>query len=135
MSNPDITSEMFEGLDFDERVQLRRDLIAKYGTSLPNAQDDSDGLFSKKKVTKKNGNVLPERGDETAFENLTFDERVEIRKKMIAAYGTSLPNTQDDSDGLFSKKKVTDKEGNVLPRRGDETAFENLNFDERVEIR
>jgi len=105
MSQPEITPEMFEGLKFDERVKLRRELIAKYGTSLPKG-DEPSKLFGDKHsgVKDASGNELPVRGDLKAFEDLKFEERVQIREKMIAAYGSSLPEA-DVEQGTTEKKK------------------------------
>jgi hypothetical protein len=96
MSAPQINPEMFEGKDFHERVALRKELISKYGTSLP-AKDQGGSMFGKKdEVKDAQGNVIPERGDLEAFEGMDFSKRVEIRQKMIAAYGSSLPEADEE---------------------------------------
>jgi hypothetical protein len=35
MAGVEITQDMFKGMNFDERVKLRKELIEKYGSSLP----------------------------------------------------------------------------------------------------
>lgn len=117
MSKPHITPEMFEGLNFDERVQLRRDLISKYGTSLP-AQDDSGSLFNGKqsKVRDAQGNEIPAVGDLKAFKGKNFDQRVEIRQKMIACYGSSLPGVDEESKGKKNEKEESSNKSNFNQR-------------------
>ena len=118
MSAPEISAEMFEGKNFDERVKLRKELIAKYGTSLPK-KDAPSTLFGlkKKQVKDEKGNVLPALGDMDAFEGLTFDERVNIRSKMIAAYGSSLPEADVEKKGGNNKKSQEDSKQSSFNER------------------
>jgi hypothetical protein len=118
MTTQQFDPEIFKGKNFDERVEIRRGLIAKYGTSLP-AQDQGESMFGNrgKDVVDAQGNVLPKRGDSEAFENKTFDERVQIRQKMIAAYGSSLPEADEENHmGGNSKNQEDSAKSNFANR-------------------
>lgn len=120
MPKPKITPEMFEGLNFDERVALRRDLISKYGTSLAVADEETGNLFgsNKKKVMDAEGNELPAVGDEDAFKGMDFKQRVEIRQKMIAAYGSSLPQADAEESGGKKNKEEDSSKSSFKQRVG-----------------
>jgi hypothetical protein len=121
---PVIDPKIFEGKNFDERVKIRKDLIAKYGTSIPGQENEKRSVLGNKtEVKDASGKILPPKGDPKAFEKLNFNERVELRKMMIAAYGSSLPDADEE------KPKNKDKN-----TKGSE-AINKQSFDERCKKR
>ena len=106
----EITNEMFEGLNFDERCKLRRELIAKYGTSLPRDQADQAATAHKKDSSDRRGSL--DVNNTKQFENLNFEERCALRRRMINKYGSSLPDKDGGQDqALKRKKEVSKKKG------------------------
>jgi hypothetical protein len=121
---PEIDPNIFEGKSFDERVKIRKELIAKYGTSLPGQDHENRPILGNKASVKDaSGKILPPKGDPKAFEKLNFDERIELRKKMISAYGSSLPDADEE--------KPKNKQKNTKGSEG----INKQSFDERCKKR
>ena len=109
----EITNEMFEGLNFDERLKLRRKLIAKYGSSLPQSQADQAATAHKMDLSDR----LPslDINNTKQFEKLKFDERLSLRRKMIAKYGTSLPSKDANQAKLKQESSKNRENANIAP--------------------
>lgn len=98
---PEIDPKIYEGKNFDERVKIRKELIQKYGTSLSGQEHEGKSILGLKNVKKDaSGKNLPAKGDLKAFDNLKFDERVKLRQQMIQAYGSSLPDEDEEKPKL-----------------------------------
>jgi hypothetical protein len=104
---------MFEGLDFEQRLQKRRELIAKYGTSLPPSsapnphsklQEELEKVrHEKEKNEEKEAEV--DLGNKDLFKDKNFEERLELRRKLIDKYGTSLATKYHGHGEEQEKKK------------------------------
>lgn len=128
----EIKQEMYEGLNFEERIELRRKLIAQNGTSLPEQQNDRP-MF-KEEDSKKNNEKELELENPKIYEGKNFQERLEIRKRLIDKYGTSLPGADQPTPnfGVDDKKGQEDKKKMEL---SDPKVYEGKGFDDRIEIR
>jgi len=120
-----------ENLDYEDRIKLRTELIAEYGSSLaPDQQKNPDDRLQQeldkvKAEREKNaaGDPNLKLGDKKLFDGKDFDERVELRKQLIDKYGTSIAAKLDNGKGNQEK----DEEKN--------DDFDDDDFDLRIKKR
>lgn len=123
--------DIFKGLNFDERVQLRRELIAQNGTSLPENEEKTKFSKSKKKESSNPNDGDLDLEDPEIFKNKNFEERLKIRRELISKYGTSLKDNNKENNSIFNKKGDKENTQNIE----NPEIFKNKNFDERLKIR
>lgn len=123
----ELQDDIYEGLSFEERIAVRRKLIAQYGTSIRNQEKESS-IFEKEQENSNNNEIL-EIEDPRIYEGKSFEERIEIRNKLIEKYGTSLKRMNQDEE-IFDKEK--EKKSVDL---ADPKIFEGKKYQERLEIR
>lgn len=123
---------LYEGLNFEERLEVRRRLITQYGTSLPEKEKESHFAGKKEGSKNDNQNEKMELEDPKIYEGKSFNERLEVRRKLIEKYGTSLNNKNQDG-GTFEKK--TEGEDKEKLKLTDPKIYEGKKFNERLEIR
>lgn len=126
-----IKEDIYDGLSFEERIELRRKLIAEYGTSLPEKQNDKP-LFEEESSNDNEKKLEIE--DPKIYEGKSFQERIEIRRTLIEKYGSSLP--QEDQQGVGLRKE-SEKEAEKKKKLelNDPKVYEGKSFGERIEIR